>query len=455
VSWNFRLHDGKVSRLLGDYRSRILVSSALMISNLVLVLLALHGLAAFFLNQETGPGLSICHYSDRVYDDDMALMLRPKAPTHFGLMTSRYVEMVQAARGNQCTGTAAVGYDGHHYLQTGRSDDPGIMELMPAISRFFGVSIANSYDLFILAVISSGVLVGYAGFWKLFGDRRLRVIGVAVFLCLAFAEAWIADDYIFPVAPLIAGIPWLLHLGITGKNLALTLGATLLAFCSSWCSLIRSGSLAICLTFLLTLFSVRHRSQKPLLPLVLIFIACIPSVLFARSVISRRDTALAKIGESAKTDDSHAFWHTFYIGFGFIPNSEVPDYDDRVAAEKVRSIDPSAVFSSAKYQAILRRELWSLLKRRPMLVIGTLAAKTGILILLASILLCPVRRLIFAEPATFWFDAASLLTIGMSAMNGIVAIPRLSYLLTFLCLILLYSSIKLCRSGWLTHGWES
>ena len=205
---------------------------SLMVSKLVLVLLALHGLAAFFLNHQSGPGLSTCNYSDRVYADDSALMLRPKAPTRFRLMTSRYVAMVQAARGNQCTGTTAVAFNGHQYFQTGGGDDPGISELIPAISSFFGVSIANSYDLVILAVISLGILIGYAGFRKLFSDRRSRLIGVAVFLCLAIAEAAIADVYMFQVSPLIAAIPWLFYLGITGKNLALTLVATLLAFCA-------------------------------------------------------------------------------------------------------------------------------------------------------------------------------------------------------------------------------
>jgi hypothetical protein len=33
----------------------------------------------------------------------------------------------------------------------------------------------------------------------------------------------------------------------------------------------------------------------------------------------------------------------------------------------------------------------------------------------------------------------------MSAMNAIAAVPRPRYLLTFLCLAFLYSSIKLCR----------
>jgi hypothetical protein len=425
-----------------------------MVSKLALVLLALHGLAAFSLNQEAGAAPSACHYSDRVYADDSALMLRPTAPTRFRLMTSRYVAMVQATRGNQCTGTTALRFNGHQYLQTGGGDDAGMMELIAAISCFFGISIANSYDLVILAVISLGILVGYAGFRKLFSDRRIRLIGVAMFLCLAIAEAAIADEYIFQISPLIAAIPWLFYLGITGKNLALILVATLLAFCSSWCSLIRSGSLVLGLTFLLTLFAVRHRSQKPWLPLVLIAFACIPSALFERSVILRRNAALEQIGEPPMAENSHAFWHTFYIGFGFLPNSEVTAYKDSVAAEKVRSIDPSAEYASARYQAILRRELWSLLERRPLLVIATLAAKAAIMVLLASFLLYPVRRLVFAEPAIVWFDAASLLTIGMSAINGIVAVPKASYLLTFLCLIFLYSSIKVCRSVWLARGLE-
>jgi hypothetical protein len=366
-----------------------------------------------------------------------------EAPTRFRLMASRYVSMVQAARGYQCLGTTTVGFDGHSYLQTGSSDDPGIMELIPTVSRLIGISIANTYDLVIFAVISSGILIGYAGFWHLYPGRRLRGIGVAVFLCLGIAEARIADEYIFQISPLIAGIPWLVHLGLNRKNLALTISAALLAFGCSWCSLVRSGSIVICMTFLLTMFATRYRIQRPLLPLLFIILACVPSVLFGRSLIARRDLALAKVGETAKAVNSHALWHTIYIGVGFIPNSEVPEYRDGVAADKVRSIDPTVAYASAKYQAILRGELWGIVKRKPILVIGIFAAKAGIVILLASILLFPARRLIFTERSVLWLDAAFFLTMGMSAMNGILAVPRASYLLTFLCLSFLYASIKL------------
>ena len=47
-------------------------------------------------------------------------------------------------------------------------------------------------------------------------------IGAAVFLCLGNAEARVADEYIFQICPLMAGIPWLLHFGLKRKASALT-----------------------------------------------------------------------------------------------------------------------------------------------------------------------------------------------------------------------------------------
>jgi hypothetical protein len=418
------------SRLMGKFAIGLLLAKCL---------------TAFCLpgSQPAGPDLGICHLSDQLFQSDASLWARRVAPTHFRLMSSRYVRMVQAARGYQCVGTTAVGFDGHQYLQTGRSDDPGMMELIPTVSRFLGVSIGNAYDLVMFAVISSGILIGYSGLWRLYPDRRLRLIIAAVFLCLGIAEARIADEYVFQISPLIAGIPWLMYLGLSGKNFALTIGAALLAFCCSWCSLLRSGSLVICMTFLSTLFALHYRVQKLLVPILLITLACVPAVLFERSLVARRDATLTKVGETARAVNSHPVWHTLYIGLGFIPNSEVPEYRDEVGLEKVRSIDPTVAYTSAKYQAILKRELWGIVKRRPMLVIGIVAAKAGIVVLLASILLYPARRLIFADKSALWLDAAFVLTIVMSAMNGIVAVPRASYLLTFFCLTFLFTSVKL------------
>ncbi len=387
-----------------------------------------------------------CSQSNQMHDSDAIIMRFHEAPTHFRLMTSRYFAMVRAARGYQCTGTVTVGFDGYHYFQTARGDDPGLMELVPTLSRLTGLSLAAAYDITILSTIAGGVFIGYAAFWKLYPDRLLRWIGVGVFLCLGFAEAKVADEYIFQVSPLIAGIPWLLYFALARRPYALTVGAAALAFLCSWCSLLRAGTIPICMTFLIAMFFIRRRIQKPFVPYLLLILACVPSVIFEQSLTARRDAALARIGQSATSPNSHLLWHTVYIGLGFIPNSEVSEYRDGVAGDKVRSIDPTVTYASTKYETIIKQEVWGIMKRRPILVIGILTAKAGIVICLFLILLYPVRRLMFTERALLWLDAAIILTMGMSAMSAIAAVPRTSYLLTFLCLGFLYSAIKLCRA---------
>jgi hypothetical protein len=391
-----------------------------------------------------------CQFSETTFSGDAALMLR-QSPTRFRLMASRYVSMIEAQRGYNCTGTATVSFDGHRYTQAGRSDDPGLMELIPAISRFTGLSLINSYDGLILALILSGFSLGYAGFLRLHLDRRARLIGSFVFLCIAIAEARVADEYVFQIAPLVAVIPWLLHLGSRQSKIALPVCASLLALVCSFCAIVRSGSAIICLTFLIALFLARYRIQRPFLPILLVLLSCLPSLFFTRSLIARRNASLHRIGGSALTVDSHPIWHTLYIGLGFIPNSEVPEYLDEVADKRVRSIDPTATYTSARYQAILKHELWDIFRRRPLLVFGIVAAKTGVVIVLALILLFPARHSILTDRSRLWIDIPFLLTIAMSGMNGIVAVPRASYLLTFFCLAFLYTTIKLLES----HGASS
>jgi hypothetical protein len=389
------------------------------------------------------PDLHSCRYSDQVYEGDASQMPR-NPPTHFRLMASRYVQMMQAARGYRCTGTVTVGFTGHKYVQGAVTDDPGISWLVPTISAFTGLSLASTFDLVDFAVIVCGLLIGFAGFWELYPDRRARWLGAAVFLCLAFAQAKLADVYIFQTAPLIAGIPWVLHFGLSRNSFALNLSAALLAFVCSWCSLVRIGTTLICVAFLTTLFIARRRGQNVLLPLMLIALACVPAMIFTNYMIARRNIILAGLGETAPAVNRHTVWHSIYIGLAFVPNSEVPAYDDSVAMNKVRSIDLVVQNASPRYEAILRGAVLELARRRPMLVIGNLVAKVGFLALLAAIVLLPSRRFLFADRDVVWLDAAFVAAIGMSAMNAILVIPHASYLLTFLCLTFLYSSVKLC-----------
>lgn len=388
---------------------------------------------------------SACNYSDEIYANDAKLMRLPEAPTHFRLMISRYVEMVQAAKAYPCTGTVTVGFDGHQYLQTGHSDDAGIMELIPTLSRLLNIPLGRAYDATILAVILCGLAAGYCGFVQLFPSAQSRWLGIVVFVCIGLAEARVADEYIFQSSPLVAGLPWLLHYSLTRRTFALTTAAIMLAFCCSWCALVRTGTVVICMTFLFAMFLLRKRKERDVLALALCFLACIPASLFERSLVARRNTAFTNVGEHATAQDNRPLWHTFYIGLGFVKNSEVPAYRDEVARDKVRSINASVAYTSTQYETILRHEIWSLLKRKPLLVLGILVSKALIVLLLCIILLFPARRFIFSEMDVMWIDRAFLLTMGMSAVNSIVALPRLAYLLTFCSLAVIYSSFKVSR----------
>jgi hypothetical protein len=393
--------------------------------------------------QIVAPDPEACPYSDQLFSSDASMMTR-NPPTHFRLMASRYVQMMQAARGRQCTGTVTIGFTGHNYVQGAITDDPGISWLVATLSALTGLSVANTFDSVVLTVIVSAILIGFAGFRRLYPDRRARLLGAAMFVCLALAQAKLADVYIFQSAPLVAGIPWVIHFGYRRDSLALNLTAAALAFVCSWCALVRIGTDLVCLAFLVTLFVCRRRVQNAFLPLILIILSCAPALIFNHFMIARRNTILAGLGKAAPAVNRHTVWHSIYIGLAFIPNSEVPAYDDSVAANKVRSIDPSISTASASDEAILRDEVFKLARRRPMLVIENLAAKFGVLAVLAAILLFPSRRYLFADRNVFWLDTAFVAAMAMSATSAVLVIPHSSYLLTYVCLTCLYSCVKFC-----------
>ena len=207
-------------------------------------------------------------------------------------------------------------------------------ELVPNIASHLRLSLPHAFDICVFAMILLGVLVGYYGFWCLFPDVQVRWAGVLIFLCLGFVEAKVADVYVFQISPLLAGIPWVLHFALKRNELALLLSAVLLAFCCSWCSLVRIGTTAICLVFLATLFVIRCGVRGSLVPLLLVLFACMPCMLMEHHLTAKRDALLKGFGERATAVNSHPIWHAIYTGLGFVPNKEVRGFNDVAARTK-------------------------------------------------------------------------------------------------------------------------
>lgn len=83
-------------------------------------------------------------------------------------------------------------------------------------------------------------------------------------------------------------------------------------------------------------------------------------------------------------DDKHVLWHSVYIGFGFLNylNPDNISYDDTCGEKKVQSIVPdlTLVNNTEAYEAVLKEEVFKLIRHHFMFVIMTLFAKLGVLL---------------------------------------------------------------------------
>jgi hypothetical protein len=285
-------------------------------------------------------------------------------------------------------------YDG--LAVTGNADDPGLYIVVPRVAHLFHLSVAHAYDLTIGLCILAAALIGAAAIkewnWK-----------VAVYFAAAVGLTAVAGDvYIFLALPAIAGIPWLTRSERHIPWIAALAGV---------CSVFRSGA-ALPYAVLLVLLCWR---KKPVLAVAVIALAFIPSTL-ARQTYPQ----------------THPFWHSVYIGLGWVHNSEVPKYQDEVGFAKVKALDPAAVYPSQEYETALRREVFRLARQEPWIIAENLIAKSLALILMISLFLFP--RFNLALPF-----AVSLV---VAVLPGIAVTPNWRYILAGISIACINTALR-------------
>jgi hypothetical protein len=101
--------------------------------------------------------------------------------------------------------------------------------------------------------------------------------------------------------------------------------------------------------------------------------------------------------------EQHGVWHNLYIGLGAVQNSFGIEWNDAKGIEAVRKIDPSIVYLSNEYFAVLRREYFRLLMSHPFevgrvyvdklaIAVNVYAAWVGALIVLGVAIFMRIRR---------------------------------------------------------------
>jgi hypothetical protein len=110
------------------------------------------------------------------------------------------------------------------------------------------------------------------------------------------------------------------------------------------------------------------------------------AILIAGIFLSYQTPALVSLARNVAYDvpparfpEQHGIWHNVYIGLGAVENPFGLTWNDSDALKAVMRIDPTIIYTSARYYAVLRDEYFSILKQHPMEVAGVYLKKLDII----------------------------------------------------------------------------
>ena len=273
---------------------------------------------------------------------------------------------------------------GQTYTAAAFTDDPGIYVYLPEAANVLGVHDPRvllkwlALGSFALLALIYPIL-----FFELFGSIAAGVVSPLLLGAFSFLGNsdiyWIAGWcalFCLPVLMLAASRRW------SGRSVAVCAGMALVA---SYASSIRSQAglgVAIAAVALVLLREQTWLRRVSLAALVAIaYLAVSPALM--HGVEAYRNHAIAAYidahpGWTSVSSSGHPFWHSAYIGLGYLPNRWGIAWQDSSGEAAVRRVDPTAPFLSARYSSILKHRYFTILREDPGFVIRTYATKAAV-----------------------------------------------------------------------------
>jgi hypothetical protein len=219
-------------------------------------------------------------------------------------------------------------------------------------------------------------------------------------------------------------------------GLPILVGAVLVLVRRPWNVALKSGALVLCIVAYLSVSTFGMAG--------------------ARAV---RDHQIGEQALSVGSGQGHPFWHTAYIGLGYIPNRWDIRYQDLVGYRDVLRVDPKATYLGPAYARILRQRYFELLGEDPGFgarlygskLMGALRPALSTLVVLA--LLAPWLLLVDARRRRWRRDGLFILVAAVVGLaSPLLATPDSSYLLGWRAAALLAAVIAV---GAVASGWSS
>lgn len=352
-------------------------------------------------------------------------------------MPCRYEHLVYGLEGLKKTGLSS-------FMSHSIGDDIGIYLIIPKLAYIFDLSLDTVIGIFFYSILVGSFVFGFSAFCFLYETLVSRIIaGIGLFL-LALLSLRIGDVYIIYSSSVVALIPWFMYcIRYTTTHMYLIFYCFFAGFMMS------------------TMHYIRAYSTLPVIVFMIIVIVCTPALLRRKNAVYAGVFSIGLLlpilyvnqmynqhklysQEQFKgcevADKYHPFWHPVYVGFGFLKflNEDNIEFADSCGFNKARTIQPDTLHYGADYEAILKYEVFNLIKTRPKFVLFTIFAKIGIL--LFYFLLCANVGLI----AALLYPQSIALLLGFcaallaSSLFPILALPVTSYSLGFISLATLF-----------------
>jgi len=378
---------------------------------------------------------------------------RRDSPTFFPFMPSRYEQTWEAIRGYQRSGVPLIALHGQEWRPAAKTDDLSFAYFIPQIVRFTHADLDRAIDTFLVLLLAICFASGTAGIFFWLQNTLSRIAAIIGFTGIAAVSSLVGDIYMAQSAIVVAVVPWALYFWRQQKiGAGALVFAFFVGFGSALSNLTRFHTGTPVVLFLaVLLFAIRAPVSKRALVAVLVIAGFIVPVAYFQMLVSRRDAVLEKVDPSYKPIvPHHPFWHSVYVGLGFLNNDYGLKMLDEIADSKARSIKPGVEYQSPEYERILRSEVFRIAKSHPRFIFETFAAKSGLLfiILLVCANLGLPSALLYRKPwaveAAFWSAFA------FTATQGLLVSPNPDYLLGYMAFAVLYGVLGIDFA--LAHG---
>lgn len=361
------------------------------------------------------------------------------------IMSWRYNELVNTVLGYKKTGVSLLAQNGNNLYQAGLSDDPGIYYFIPKIVTHFNLTINQGINLFFLLLVGASAIAGI--FFLVYKEKVLlgKIISVVGIFAVSIFSLLMGDIYIASSSVAIGLIPVWLYFYKNNKKrivfLSILSGLLIGVF-----HLIRSHSGTAVLIFIsiLIIFWDSLNYKAKITVLLLLFINFNIPQFYLNNVVNMRDSFLYSNNYFVeRVEPKHPFWHSVYIGFGYLDNVYGIKYQDEIAIAKVNSVSPGTLFLSEEYEEILKNEVIKLIKTDFPFVINTIGRK--VLKVLFFLVVFSNFGLFAAikTPKGWVVETGFWLALAFSSLFGILVFPSVSYLLGFIAIATLYGMVSI------------